>query len=96
MDFEWDTRKNQLNIQKHGISFEQACDIFKGFVIQRVDDRFEYGETRYISVGRIGTVTIAAVVHTDRSGKTRIISARPAKRKERAQYEKALLKTLNS
>jgi uncharacterized DUF497 family protein len=51
-----------------------------------VDDRFDYGETRRISVGLIGDVVVVVVVHTDREGATRIISARLANRDERKEY----------
>ena len=53
MDFEWDDNKNQQNIAKHGISFEQASAIFEGFTLDAPDDRFDYGEERTISLGMI-------------------------------------------
>jgi uncharacterized DUF497 family protein len=96
VQFEWDEEKNQTNIEKHGISFEQAKSIFDGFVITGTDDRFEYGEVREITTGRIKSTTIVVVVHTDRSGRCRIISAREANKKERIYYETTLHETFNA
>lgn len=87
--FEWDETKNRANIAKHGIGFRRACGIFDGQVFTFVDDRLDYGEVREISIGRIEAIVVLVVVHTDRAGVTRIISARPAKRAERMRYEEA-------
>lgn len=90
MDFEWDEAKNATNKLKHGISFERAVTIFEGRVRTVVDDRLDYGEVREISFGALGDATIVAVVHTDRSGRRRLISARRASAKERTFYERPL------
>ncbi|MBJ7443780.1 MAG: BrnT family toxin [Sphingobium sp.] len=90
MDFEWDEGKNAANIAKHGLDFADAVLIFDGPVVSHVDSRRDYGETRVISYGQIANLVVATVVHTDRSGVTRIISARLASAKERRLYEKAL------
>ncbi len=90
MDFEWDEAKNQSNINKHLISFEEAQTIFEGEVLTVADDRFHYAEERYISFGELvladGSLVIA-VVHTERGERTRLISARKASRRERRQYD---------
>jgi len=88
--FEWDDRKNASNIAKHGLSFRTASEIFDGRVITAVDDRFDYGEERRISIGTIGSAVVIVVTHTDRNGNIRIISARPAKKRERERYAEAL------
>ena len=90
MTFEWDEEKNRANIAKHGIAFEDAKGIFDGFTFRAVDDRRDYGETREISIGRIGDAVVLVVVHNDRNGTCRIISARQAKKRERDRYEQAL------
>ncbi len=90
MIFEWDDEKNASNVAKHGLSFETACRIFEGVVISASDDRFDYGEVRTNSIGAIDGIAIVVVTHTDRNGRIRLISARPAKRKERARYAQAL------
>ena len=89
MEFEWDDDKNQQNIAKHGVSFADASRIFGGFTLDAKDDRFDYGEERIISIGLLDGVVILTVVHTDRDGVCRIISARPAKRSERKWYDEA-------
>lgn len=86
MFFEWDEHKNRQNLKKHGISFEEAQAIFDGTVFTRLDDRFDYGEEREISIGAIQEVVIVVVIHTQRDDVIRIISARLATRKERKDY----------
>lgn len=92
--FEWDEAKNQLNLEKHGISFEEAAEIFNYPVFTRIDKRNNYGEIREISFGMIGLTLVLVVVHTDRNGKTRLISARKANKNERHIYHDYLKKTL--
>ncbi len=81
MKFVWDEEKNRQNIAKHGVSFEQAKRIFDGFTVDRIDDRFIYDEIRVFSLGMVGYATILAMIHTDRQGIIRIISARRADRR---------------
>jgi len=90
MDFEWDESKNRTNIEKHGFSFARAATIFAGPILTAVDDRFEYGERREISIGVMEGFVIITVVHTDRNGRRRIISARRAKTSERIRYEREI------
>jgi len=87
MEFEWDEQKNQANIMKHGISFDRAKTIFGGDVLARIDDRYDYGEAREVSLGLLDGVLVLYVVHTERDGKIRLISARPANQQERRQYD---------
>jgi uncharacterized protein len=54
------------------------------------DDREDYGEVREISIGMVDGIAVLTVVHTDRQGKVRIISARPASERERRRYEEAI------
>lgn len=88
--YEWDDAKDAANIRKHGIGFEAAIRIFDGPVLRAVDNRFDYGEVRENSVGMIGGALCIVVTHTDRSGVTRIISARRANRRERKRYAEAI------
>ncbi len=92
--FEWDEDKNASNLEKHGISFEEASEIFKGPVFTNTDDRFDYGEARENSIGILGELVVISVVHTDRSGKTRMISARKATKKERRLFYDYLEKAI--
>ena len=91
--FEWDEAKNEENLRKHGISFSEAVEIFNGPILTNIDDRFDYPETREISLGFLGETIVVNVVHTDRNGKTRIISARKATRSERILFYAYLEKT---
>ena len=95
MQFEWDDKKAQANIEKHGISFEHAQTIFSGPVWSWIDKRFAYGEIRLITIGLMEEVAVIVVAHTDRDGITRIISARPANRKERRRYHEEIHKALD-
>ena len=88
--FEWDPKKNITNIAKHGFGFETAIRIFEGWVLTAIDDRFDYGEIRENSIGMVDGLVFILVTHTDRADRKRIISARPATRRERERYDKAL------
>jgi uncharacterized DUF497 family protein len=93
MDFDWDNNKDQSNITKHGISFEEAIAIFDDPNILTFEDvRFNYGETRFVSIGQITIITqekkvIIVVIHTQRNQAIRLISARKANERERKRYE---------
>lgn len=82
----WDERKNLANIQRHGIDFKEVCQIFEWPLIRRIDNRKDYGETRWIAMGwYINEVVV--VVYTIRKDYIRIISARRANRNERKIYQ---------
>ena len=92
MVFEWDSEKNKSNIDKHGISFEQAQEIFDDPLhISILDERFQYFEERWITMGQTQDGDILVVAHLyvveKEDEKIRIISARNATRKERKAYE---------
>jgi hypothetical protein len=88
MHFEWDPAKNAANFAKHGIDFADAVLIFEGPVLERPDNRLDYGEMRMIAYGAVGEHEIV-VVYTIRGGSRRIISARRAHRNERKAYRQA-------
>lgn len=87
--FEWDDAKDASNRAKHGIGFTVASRIFAGPVLTRTDDRFAYGEDRFIAVGVVGTVTLTVVYTIREPDVCRLISARRASRHERRVYEEA-------
>ena len=92
MHFEWDERKNQLNIRKHGISFEEARNVFDDPLhISTLDERFSYFEERWITIGLTAAMrlVVAANLYFNEDGEEviRIISAREATLHERKQYE---------
>ena len=86
MEYEWDENKNKTNKTKHRISFEEAVEIFDYSVLELECNRFDYGETRYIGIGRNRKLIILTVVFTERKPRLRIISARRANKKERSLY----------
>lgn len=86
MEFEWDDSKDRNNREKHGIAFEEAALIFEGLTLSKTDDRKDYGETRTITMGQLADQVVVVVVHTDRNGRIRLISARFANRMERKEY----------
>ena len=92
MEFDWDSAKNEANLQKHGIRFDEAKHIFDGPILTRVDDRQDYGENRHISLGALSPDAVLVVVYTKRDGKIRLISARKANRRERKMYDDHIAK----
>jgi uncharacterized DUF497 family protein len=84
--FEWDEAKNAENYAKHGVDFETARLVFRDpFAIERLDDREDYGEDRFILIG-IAEGVVLTIVHTERSGRIRLISARRATKHEQDDY----------
>ena len=88
--FEWDGNKNSKNKAKHGISFEDAKDIFNDQDRLIVEENRK-GEKRFLSVGK-AFLAIISLVYTLRGVVVRIISARRASKNERRAY---LSKKLN-
>jgi len=86
--FEWDGKKAIGNQQKHDVTFEEATTVFLDDDSLTIDDPdHSERELRQITMGRAHTDRLLVVVHTERSGHIRIISARRASKKERAQYD---------
>ena len=85
MRFVWDEAKNRANIAKHGVGFLGAARIFDGPVLERVDQRRDYGESRRSAIGVLDGKEIY-VVYVMRGEICRIISARRANRRERREY----------
>ena len=84
--FELDDAKAAENYAKHGVSFAMATLVFKDpFAIERLDDREDYGADRFIPIG-IADGALLTVVHTERNGRIRMISARQATRHEQDDY----------
>lgn len=89
MQFEWDGNKNRLNFSKHGLDFRDAAKVFQGRTITSEDNRQDYGELRFITLGRLEDITVV-IIYTRRRDKLRLISMRQAKAKERKMYEQAV------
>lgn len=89
MQLEWDEEKRSVNIDKHGVDFLDAALIFEGTVLTRVDDRKDYGEKRFASLGMADGV-LYTVIHTKRGENIRLISAWKGGRKDYEQYKKSI------
>lgn len=92
MEFEWNPDKNDSNIQKHGISFEIATQVFADPLQIAMQDRIENGEERWQTLGKVQDYTLVLVAHliwdeVDGAEVVRLISAREATPKERKFYE---------
>ena len=90
MNYVWDKRKGRGNVARHGIAFEDAIRIFEGPTLERVDDRFDYGEIRIYAIGVVDGLEIT-LIYTDVSEtERRVISAWRAERHERTAYWQSL------
>jgi uncharacterized protein len=85
MRFEWDEKKRINNIKKHGIDFVDIPAMSNGDIVTVIDDRFDYGEARYQTLGLLKHRVIM-VVHTESETIIRIISARKANKHEEKTY----------
>jgi uncharacterized DUF497 family protein len=83
--FIWDEAKRFANIEKHGIDFADVPSMFDGDVITFEDQRSDYGETRYITLGLMKS-RVLVVAHTESDDVIRIISARKATKNEQKYF----------
>lgn len=84
--FEWDDAKAESNLKKHSVSFKAALGIFDDIsALERLDTSMPYGEDRFVITGMVNGVALTAV-YMERNGRTRIISARKATRREEREY----------
>lgn len=70
--YEWDENKRLANLAKHGVDFEAALDFDWGTAIETLDNRLDYGETRWIAIGKIKR-RLHVMVYTERGDNIRII-----------------------
>lgn len=90
LEFEWDPQKADENLKNHGISFEEAITAFADPLARIHDDPdHSQDEHREIIVGHSDSQRLLLVSFTERPPKVRIISARPATRRERHDYEQS-------
>lgn len=86
--FEWDSRKASSNLRKHGVSFDEATTVFGDPLSLLMDDpKHADDEQRFLVMGLSVQQHLLVVAFAERPPRTRIISARPATRYERNQYE---------
>ena len=89
--FEWDPKKNAINLAKHGVDFDLATEVFEDPGCREIFSRTEDGEDRYLALGTVWSYEgrfLLVVVYTYRNKKqiVRIISARRATEKEAKLY----------
>jgi uncharacterized DUF497 family protein len=84
-EFEWDEKKCESNVRKHGLDFADCKAAFNGYTVTAEDTRADYGEQRFVTIGLVKGRVIS-VVHTETGEKIRIISARKATRREQEAF----------
>lgn len=85
MRFTWSERKRSINLKEHGLDFVDAPRVFEGVTFTYEDDRFAYGEQRFISLGLLAGVPVS-VVHTESDDEIHIISFRKATEREARRF----------
>lgn len=86
--FAWDLRKAVANLRRHGVSFADAATAFEDpLSITIPDPDHSDHEERFILIGQSQKQQLVVVAHVERDETIRIISARPASRRERTRYE---------
>jgi uncharacterized protein len=86
MRYSWDARKNRSNIARHRIAFEDAKRIFEGPTVEKVDDRFDYGEVRVYAIGLVNGLEVTVVYTDENDEERRIISAWRSEPHERRYF----------
>ena len=89
MRFAWDDGKRDSNLAKHGLDFADAEEVLSGVTLTVKDDRFEYGEHRFVTLGLLKDVVVV-VAHTETDEEIRVISMRKATKNEKEKYFQSL------
>ena len=85
MEFTWSEAKRATNLKAHGLDFVDAPRVFEGATYTFEDDRFSYGEQRFVTLGLLAGVPVS-IVHTESKHEIRIISFRKATNREAQIY----------
>lgn len=85
MDIEFDDEKRQQTLENRGLDFADAASLFEGPKFTVLDDRGDYGEDRFLTVGYLGD-RLAIVVWTPRGEARRIISMRKCNAREQRKF----------
>ena len=89
MRFIWRESKRQLNLQQHGLDLVDVPRVFDGPTYTYEDDRFQYSEQRFVTLGLLDDVVVS-IVHTETPRLIRVISFRKATKHEQAIFFKNL------
>jgi uncharacterized protein len=83
LEFEWNGAKAKANFRRHGVSFDLAKAVFSDpFAVERLDEREEHGEERFVIIGAAEGEALLFVAYTEREERIRIISARRAQNEQ--------------
>jgi uncharacterized protein len=85
MRFTWSERKRSLNTRDHGLDFVDAPRVFEGATYTYEDDRLDYGEQRFITLGLLAGIPVS-IAHTETDDEIRVISFRKATSREANLY----------
>jgi len=81
MRFTWHEAKREWNLKDHGLDFVDAREVFAGPTFTYQDDRFGYGEERFVTLGLLRGIVVS-IVHTETPSRIHIISFRKATKHE--------------
>ena len=81
MEFTWSETKRATNLRAQGLDFVDAPRVFEGLTFTFEDDRFSYGEQRFVTLGLLAGFPVS-IVHTESDHEIRIISFRKATNRE--------------
>ncbi len=87
MEFQWDETKRKSNLHNHGIDFVGIEKAFEGETVTIFDNRFDYGEERFVTLGLLDN-RVVAIAHTESDEVIRIISVRKRTKHEESNYFK--------
>jgi len=85
MRFRWSEAKRQSNLSDHGLDFADAPRVFDGLTYTFEDNRFDYGERRFVTLGLLEGMVVS-IVHTESPRLIRVISFRKATKREQAIF----------
>ena len=89
--FEWDPQKAVANLRQHGVSFDEATEVFGDpLAVNMPDPDHSIGQERFLLLGLCSRGRLLVVSYAERGTRTRLISVRIASRSERRQYEEEL------
>lgn len=85
-DLEWDEAKRERVLRERGIDFADAASVFNNVHLTAPDNRADYGEQRFNTMGLLAGRIVVVISHTPRGRKTRIITMRKANERERERF----------
>lgn len=85
IEFTWSEAKRKSNLKSHGLDFVDTPLVFDGVTFTFEDDRFAYGEQRFVTLGLLAGIPVA-IVHTENDHEIHIISFRKATIREAQIY----------